>query len=224
MFAVLFPLVMMGALAQASPAPASSDPPEIGRTRTSVCKRIVENTILTVQESLRNDNNIATEIALFRKTTPNDFSNKLYKANWEKQVTHYAVAMYGDQKAARTQLDELRDLAANSSDEAFKSEINAYVDALDQVQGDQAKIPRVILVGITIDNGRAELKSNSVAGVSYAVGNDPHDPGHAKMYATKYQAIADYFESSVAAIRAGENAAAAHAPKLLAACEKAADK
>jgi hypothetical protein len=214
---------MVVALAQASPAPApaASDLPEIGRVRVkTVCERIVEDTTLTVNATLRNDQNIATEIALFRQTTPKNFANDLYNANWEKQITHYAVAMYGDLKEARVQLDELRDLATQTFDPTLKMEIYRYVDALDRVHGDQSKISRAILTGLAIDGGR-RMASSMGGGGAYKEPVDSSDPDNANPRSAKFRGIADYFAASVPAITQRENIAAVSAPKLLAACQSA---
>jgi hypothetical protein len=57
-------------------------------------------------------------------------------------MTHLATEMYHDLQSARVQLDEMRDMAANLPDSELKDETNAYLDALDKSQGDQARISR----------------------------------------------------------------------------------
>jgi len=114
MFAALYPVFLIAALAQATQAPVQTAVPEIGRTR-------------------------AKTFASGSKIIP---------------LTKLAIEMNDQLKTSRVQLDELRELATKTPDDAFRKEINAYVDALDKAQGDQAKIARAVLVGITIANGR----------------------------------------------------------------------
>jgi len=221
MFAVLLPLALLAALVQTAPAPTpvASDLPEIGRIHVkSLCERIVEDTTSTINATLRNDQNIATEIALFRRTTPRNFANDLANANWEKQVMHYAVAMYADLKEARPQLDELRDLAKKTLDPTLRDEINRYVDALDRVHGDQSKVSRAILSGLAIHGGRRMVGSTRDGDVSTGL-IDPDDPDNVKLQSATFVGVADYFAARVPGITARENAAAEYAPKLLAACQ-----
>lgn len=160
MFAVVYSVFLLAAIAQAAPAPVPTTVPEIGRTHAKTfCERIQDNASATVVSTLRNNQSIDAEIAALRRTSQKDFSNDLDGARWEKNVTRYATDMNAELKSARVQLDELRDLASKSPDAAFRSEINAYVDALDKAQGEQARIARATLTGVALSSGRGARKA-----------------------------------------------------------------
>jgi hypothetical protein len=229
MFAVLYPVLLIAALAQAVPVPAATTVPEIGRTRAKTyCERVQENASATVLATLRNNQSIDAEISALRHTNEKDFSNDLFGVRWEKNVTRYATDMNVELKAARVQLDELRDLASKSPDAAFRNEINAYVDALDKAQGEQAKIARSTLTGVVIASGQAstadDFKATGASQASvdasnnYASGDsdDPRSPRNKKV--REFRMVAQTFAQMVPGIVAAEDQAAVHAPKLLAAC------
>jgi hypothetical protein len=231
MLSTLAPLFMMAAFAQAAPAPQASAIPEIGRTQSKpICARIADNAQSTIDAALRNDANIQREAALFRATNPGIFQNAVAKANWEKLATHFATEMYNDLKTARIQLDEMRDIAAKLPDSELKDETNAYVDALDKSQGDQAKISRRILVALSLGDARALAHApvgdtNALAGKS-GEGVTPADPVDApvkdivaKRRAGRYVQTANIITAEAHDIIVTENIAAPHATKLLSACD-----
>jgi hypothetical protein len=234
--ALIHPLLFVLALAQAAPVPVPTTIPEIGRTHAKTfCERIEENTSATVVATLRNNQNIDSEIVALRRVSSRDFSNDLYRAQWDKTITRYATDMNGDIKSARTKLDELRDLATKTPDTAFRDEINAYVDALDKAQGEQSKIARLTLIMLVVDQGRtatiiddgpSPFGSMSRAPAAQAVpqtyaNNDRDDAGASgNKRVSKFQEISRGFASMVPGIVAAENQAALHARPLLAACGK----
>jgi hypothetical protein len=236
MFAVLYPVFLIAALAQVVPAPVPTTVPEIGRTHAKTfCERIEENTSATVVATLRNNQSIDAEIGALRRTNNRDFANDLYRMQWENKITKYATDMNVDLKSARTQLDELRDLATKTPDTAFRDEINAYVDALDKAQGEQSKIARLTLIMLVVDQGRtatiiddgpSPFGSMSRAPAAQAVpqtyaNNDRDDAGASgNKRVSKFQEISRGFASMVPGIVAAENQAALHARPLLAACGK----
>jgi len=233
MLSILSPLFVMAALVQTAPAPVATEVPEIGRVQSqSVCRRIAENASQTAESSLRNDENIQREITLFRGTKPGMFTSRLAKANWEKLATHFATEMYHDIKVSRVRLDELRDIAAKLPDSEIKDETNAYVDALDKSQGDQAKISKRILVALILADGRALAKAPAAAeggalspkgssgteAVAALTERSNEEIVEAKTRSNAFTATADLLQNELHDIIATENIAAAHAPKLLSAC------
>jgi|SRR6185312_5258829 len=234
MLSILSPLFFIAAFVQTAPAPAATEVPEIGRVQSqAVCRRIVDNANLTADSSLRNDENIQREITLFRGTKPGIFTSRLAKANWEKLATHFATEMYHDIKVSRGRLDELRDIASKLPASELKDETNAYVDALDKSQGDQAKISKRILVSLILADGRAlakaapESEGSALApkgsageeAVAALTARPPDETVDAKKRSNAFTATADLLENQLHDIIATENIAAVHAPKLLAACD-----
>jgi hypothetical protein len=229
---IFYPVFLIAALAQATPAPVPTTVPEIGRTHAKTfCERIQDNTSATVDATLRNNQSLDAEIIALQRTSGTDFSSDLSREHWDKAVTRYATDMNAELKVARVQLDELRDLASKTPDDAFRKEINAYVDALDKAQGEQAKIARATLVGLTIGSSREALAGEFKAtGQSQAsvdasngyAGGDADDPRSPRNVKTReFHLVAQAFAQMVPGIVASENQAALHAPKLLAACGQA---
>jgi hypothetical protein len=232
-FAVFYPVFLIAAIAQATPVPApqASTVPEIGRTQSkSICARIAGNTLSTVDAALRNDANIERLAALFRQTTPGMFRNAVAKANWEKLATHFATEMYNDLKSARAQLDEMRDIAAKLPDSELKDDTNAYIDALDKSQGDQAKISRRILVSLALGNGRALAQApvgdpnalTGKGGEGTMLAGPPDAPiklVDANQRTNGYLQVAEEIVAQAHDIILTENVAAPHAAKLLSACD-----
>jgi hypothetical protein len=230
-FAIFYPVFLIAAIAQATPAPQALAVPEIGRTQSKpVCARIAGNAQSTIDAALRNDANIQREAALFRVASRH-FGSAVAKANWEKLITHYATQMYNDLKSARTQLDELRDIAAKLPDSELKDETNAYVDALDKSQGDQPKISRRILAALVLGNSAATARdplgdTNALAGKG-GEGTalaDPIDaavnPAVEKRRSNGFVQTADIIVAEARDIIRTEDIAAPHAEKLLSACDR----
>jgi hypothetical protein len=231
-FTIFYPVFLIAAIAQATPAPAATTVPEIGRTHAKTyCERVQENTTATVDATLRNNQSLDAEINALQRTSGTDFSSDLSREHWNKAITRYATDINAELKTARVRLDELRDLASKTPDDAFRKEINAYVDGLDKAQGEQAKIARATLVGLTIGNaheglaGDFQATGKSQASVdasnNYAGGDadDPRSPRNVKM--REFHLVAHAFAQMVPGIIAAEDQAAVHAPKLLAACAQA---